>query len=1514
MIRKIIQKNTEIFLLLSLIILVNSASVFSGSVIRNQFIIKSDGITDSSLISNGSLALGVKEYGNVKIFGDSLFQISNTTLQTDIIQRKDTIQFFNIDTLHKVINWRKYRIAENGLVALGNWTKFSDADVPNDCYFNGDAGETGNLLSFLKKGSGSTRYLRLHNGSTFIDLDSSNTTGWLFSSQCHLEKDTFLVVYSKDMATLQISKIYSNGQVLQKAGSSTVATGIPDSGKSILNCSVAFDKQGTILVSWHKGKPKGEKYLYFRFYSKDLTGGPSDSLGQIVADTSFYYVDNASIASYGNQKFALVYWDVNGLKIDRIVLNGGSIQQTSGNIVNGVIRSCRAVSNEKYLLIVCKGDINSDGNSGIEGIRYPISNGNFGTPEKFTYSKNGTPISTPDIFTAAINCILDSAGTMGVTWKNHLSNQGAIFVYRGIRHKNGFWTSPIESLSINYQDSLRYAPLKLEISDTSSWNFEDSVRTGCSYQQCLSAPWKSFSTESAMDLQKTTCRFYQYRIKINRKNANNSDSILTPVISEANVSWNVKPVIISLDSISVRNKTRTGVTFSSNLNIMSRIDTVKAFVKVRDQDAGDLVSIKGSWLSHDTVLTFTSAGTEKSLGAVNFFPLPYDTMVTCTVSIWDFQKWYGQSKTITITARNSLPQLTTKMSVSGWKDTITIAKDTSFLIQSGDSIEFFYNVSDTNDPESVKGYLKRSTVFLDSVQSGSNGKYLIVSDTLEPHDSLRMIIAARDPDTMVQRKMSIAINHTPNIRYVESSSQRVYNNDSMRIRAGIETLLNVSVNDTDVYFWDSLHYKLIAKTFTDSLITNKAESQFKIVPTVLDSQIIVIVKDRTGKSDSLRFFLKTPWLAVDSIVNPGFCRAKDTLQRYISLIAGSPMNDTIEMPIVNSGNDFMKIKDVEIKSKDNQWLTIIINDRRITSQNHFGSEEIILNPAEPLKINYIISASNMTGDSVIYDTVIIKTDELLHSDVIIPVKLEYNDLPVIVDVKTNFINDVPYWGLKKRSAFTPGSFPPHASIQVSFSEPVDSISVLSGVKIYSIKDYKKTGIIRPINTNLSWSQNYTKLDISSAYLEESPAYGILPPKGLFIPTDSLALNISNAVYDRATTPSGPNNLDIHRNFTIISYADTTFGMKVDSSTFTLLGITPLQGDTNVTYEKPEIVLSFSAPVYARSVDTSKVNNRTLIVRSRYNDDRQLYFDTIVINANNVTFRIAQKLFYRDSIHCLYRSNSVRNYSGYSIDNNHNGIPSAIFDSLSNEDDIEWSYRVKENRILSVVPVNGASVNQIHPQITIRFSDPIQQGTFDTDTSSSNRSIQISSLYSRESGNFSSITIASDSLSVIITPKNGFFSNDSVNCKFSGFSSAYTYNTKDNLPFSNIQTFSQFEWYFFTGNTGFYTYPNPYKPGKDLRHCNANGPCGIWFKNLHVLKRGINDVKIRIFDMNSNPVFDSKKKNILIHFETGDPSHAPQWLWDTRNMKNELVASGLYIYVIYDLKGQILLKDKLIIVR
>ena len=88
--------------------------------------------------------------------------------------------------------------------------------------------------------------------------------------------------------------------------------------------------------------------------------------------------------------------------------------------------------------------------------------------------------------------------------------------------------------------------------------------------------------------------------------------------------------------------------------------------------------------------------------------------------------------------------------------------------------------------------------------------------------------------------------------------------------------------------------------------------------------------------------------------------------------------------------------------------------------------------------------------------------------------------------------------------------------------------------------------------------------------------------------------------------NGPNGLDVHHSFRKTSYADTTFNMRVDSSTFTLIGIAPVQGDTQIVSSKPEIKLTFSAPIYAASVDTAKINNKSLIIRSKYNNKKQIH--------------------------------------------------------------------------------------------------------------------------------------------------------------------------------------------------------------------------------------------------------------------------------------------------------------------
>jgi hypothetical protein len=326
-----------------------------------------------------------------------------------------------------------------------------------------------------------------------------------------------------------------------------------------------------------------------------------------------------------------------------------------------------------------------------------------------------------------------------------------------------------------------------------------------------------------------------------------------------------------------------------------------------------------------------------------------------------------------------------------------------------------------------------------------------------------------------------------------------------------------------------------------------------------------------------------------------------------------------------------------------------------------------------------------------------------------------------------FPSDVPYKALAKQRVYRPYWFPPHASISLSFSEPIDSVSAHRGIKVYSIADSMITGRTQMIDLHYIWSQNYTKVDLRPSYKVKSAKFGILPPDGLFIPTDSIALVISTELTDRASTPGGPNRFDYNNDFRRDENGDTMLSMRVDSITFSLLSVTPSPGDSSIS-TRPEITLLFNAPVYAASVDTARKNNSSLVVYSKYNGNAPLEFDSISVDSCKVRFRIGRYLFYGDSLWCSFRDKSVRDMMGFPSDNNDDGIAASLFDTASTQDNLNWGYTVRKVHIISVTPDSGEKVKDGHSSIKITFSDSLPESVFDM-SSENNRSLCVRSRYS-----------------------------------------------------------------------------------------------------------------------------------------------------------------------------------------
>ena len=1506
----------------ALLLVLFALSVRPDSVTRTAFSLTGDGITDSNLVAtvNGA-GLGVERKAVIKLLGDSFPEFSSRSMYADVaVAATDSFQFFCVDTTMRKVVSQGVRLLPDGIAVMGTFGKMCDISPVQDCYLHVDRGSDGFLASYVQKGSSAKRYLQVSTGTASRNIDSAATSGWLFSSQSLFAGDTFLVISSADMNRVNLRKIYARGTVIEVVSSVTVATGTATAGNYVMNCSVAADSTGAIMATWVKGSPYNVKYFHYRFFAPDLTPGPADSYGQPVSKTDdFSYYDDIAVTAFGPGHFAAVSWDGAGVLLHHLHLNGSSVTPDVSRIIGkSGLSYCTVASNGRYMVIAASGDVDGNGTPGIEGVTFKISNYTPGTPETVSFSLPGDSVIITDGFSTALNAAIDDSGTFALTWRNREKAAGCIWAHRGIRHRTGFYTSPVESLGTG-ADSIQFSPVEVTLSGTASWHTVDSLRTGNTPAACIAAPWISFSDQAVLRNNRTRNRYYQYRTALERNTWGTIDSFTTPGIRSVTVRWNAQPGIDAVDSVVTSAAVRRSPSFGDTVTLRSRSDSAQVWLHAHDPDNGESVTITPSMVS--TPANRTLGGGPDFSTVFTVLPLQAsETTVPCTLSIADAAAWQGMPRVFFIRTRNSRPQLRLRALLRDGTvrtDTMEAGSDTAMAVQVEDTVELFCTVADSNDAATVRGYVEMHDGAeyrrLDSAATGLPLVFTILGDTAAPADTIRFRATSVDPDTAVVRRFGLVVNHPPRLRSVTIAGDTLEAGDTADVILDDTVSLIVSVNDTDSYSGDTLFLRTRFIERADSLRTTATACTLHLVPDVNDTLVRLVVSDRFNRADSMYLRLAYPWYSTDTVENPGYAEGKRGLAQGPSLIAGAGTGDTITVPLLNGGRDRLLITGCLFARPDLQWLRVDLagGDTLFTlnpSESLFV-RAVTIEPDSTASLSFHFNAKSLAGDTVVYTEVVLFTNDPRHRADTFHICLEYNDLPRIVAVAPSFIADRPYRRPAKRMAYT---FPPHASIAVAFTEPMDSASVTAAVSVYSIRDAQVSGRITPIPLEYEWLQGGTVVHLTPHYDTASSAFGLLPPDGLFIPTDSLRLVVTSGCVDRASTPSGPNTLDVNQDFRRDDGTDTSFALQVDRIDFTVLSVDPQPGNDGVA-RIPRITVHFSSPVYAASVDTSLHGNRSLAVTSRYGEGDTVPFQSVRVDTSSVAFTVASEFFYRDSLTCRYSSRWVYDRMGFATDNNGDGIDATLFDTAAEDDNLEWGYRIKTIAVSSVAPDSNSVNTDVSPLITIRFDDRLSPGTIDMDTSPDNRSFRIGSTRTGWSS-FSRVAVADDSMSVQLRPRVSFFSNDSVFCRFNGFPAEYRYRRASNFPDSGSAVFGSYEWFFESGEIGFYTYPNPYKPGTDPRHCSNRGPCGIWFKNLHTLGNGFDEVTITVFSQTAHPVFDSRKAGKTIRFGTGKGEDLPQWLWDTRNNRGELVATGLYLYAVFGTDSRVLQKGKLIIVR
>ncbi len=1508
-------------LIVKLLFVAFTAGATAGTYNRTSFTLANDGVSDSNLTAfSAGIGLAVEHTTTIKFTDDRILDYPQKTYYPDVATpAADTFSFFYVDTIAGRLMLQGYRLKTDGTVLPATAVKAFDISAPRECYLHADHGETGYCVSYVAKGSGNKRYLRIQNGVSAWNIDSAVSTGWLFPSQCRISGDTFAVIVSVDMSRLTLRKIYIRNSEMTVFAAATVAVGSATPGNAITNCSVAADGAGNICAFWTYGSPTGDKYLSYRFYSPDLQPGPSGSLSEPVCDQQFSYYDDIQAASYAAGEFVFVSRDNTGVSINRLTLDDNTVRISKERAFAAPeIYSCGISANSRYIILACIGDVDGNGTAGVEGFEYPIVDNSPGTPTVFSFSDPSVAVQTADRYSTALNIAIDDSDNVALTWRNGERVAGCIWSHRGIRYRRGFYTSPVESLQIE-NDSIEFRPCNVTLSGNASWYTEDSIRTGATPQACISAPWISLSNAQILRNNRTRNRYFQFRITINRSESGTIDSITTPLLSSVTIPYNVQPLITGIDSVIIGGGIQSFPGLGDTISILARRDSVRIFVSGYDLDQPSTLTFRFSLPASPQAIV--SGGSRYYHASSKIPPLQKsDTIYACSLRVSDNEGWESRKETLFLRTRNSPPEISVSLvhrKNGSEADTFHVTKDTVVTVQEEDVVAFIYKASDGNDPSLVKAYIKKRTatalITLDSAVSSSGSVLVLQPAAMEPEDTLRFEVSGMDPDTVTVIRIGLIVNHKPVIRGIVASNDTIFANDTLNVIIGDTVFVTLLADDPDCGWWDTLSLGCRLQGSADSVRTTSLHATLRIFAEYGDGAALFCVSDRFGRSDSLQIHLAYPWYETDPARNPLYVSGKRKLTGDVSLVCGSKAADTVKIPLLNSGRSSFKAIGCSFTKESNAWLRVVIDDGEgkftVFSSDTAFPRPVILEPGASVNLFFVLTAEKLTGDGVIADTMFLFTNDPRHRLDTFAVCLEHNDLPLIVSVGPYFVADRPYRSIPKRAGYF---FPPHAAIRIDFSEPMDPSSAVGAITLYSVYDERVTGRKEPIPLLYNWIQNNTVLMLSPDYAVPGPGFRLKPPAGLFIPTDSLILVITSRLHDCAATRSGPNRLDINRDFIRDTDSDTAFGMSVDSIDFTVVQIYPEPGSINIA-RKPEIEITFSSPVYAASVDTSFTSNRSLTVVSDYSEGVPLPFEKIIVDGNKVIFRLGQELFYRDSIRCFYHSRYFCDRLGFSADNNRDGIDATMFDTASREDDLEWGYRVKPITVLSVEPQFGAQVSDAAPLIAIKFDNRIEKGTVDTDTSRYNRSFVVGSSRTGASS-FAFIRITPDNTGVELQPRTVFFGRDSIYCIFRGFSSVYRYRNPINLPDPDKETFCGYEWWYRAADIGFYTFPNPYKPGSDPRHCRNSGPCGIWFKNLHTLGDNISEVVICIFNVNAHPVFDSRKRGEPIRFGDAAGGALPQWLWDTRNNHGETVGSGIYLYAIYSVDGRVLRKGKLVIVR
>lgn len=690
----------------------------------------------------------------------------------------------------------------------------------------------------------------------------------------------------------------------------------------------------------------------------------------------------------------------------------------------------------------------------------------------------------------------------------------------------------------------------------------------------------------------------------------------------------------------------------------------------------------------------------------------------------------------------------------GAADTVPVAAMDTLVLQLGDTATALVRLGDRNDDTVTLRVLRNGANILDRRAAVRDLQtFRFAADTASPLvDTLTLL--AIDKDTAAALSFLLRPNRLPAVDSVwlaaftdkQGARQagpfdavRDFAADSgLQVPHGLPAVLRTGWSDADRTFGDRVRiswtvysaraacaagdlacYDRAGYPDADSLSTALA---------LPEEYLAVRATDSSGAFQERRVRLEYP--VFDTAGAASFRAALDSLARSLDFVLGSSRTaDTIEAELANTGNVPLQVLSVSTAADDRRWLSLklvwevpgapprkdsLLATGRTDSNAVPAGRSVAVAPGARLTLSIRVSSDSLRGDSVLVDTLVLRTNDLANPYIRIPIRMAYNDLPLL---RLSHQGGRPGPSGGHNDAGLPDFLPVRSRLVFAFSEPVRILDPAARFRVYSYLDSLKnpegheaipgqylyrSKAASPKRTLESdrtpgsdrifgpaWGPGDSIADtlyFIPAYVRASDSLKVRPRPGSFIHRDVIRIAVANGVTDRAG-----NALDLRLDKVARApgTVDTVWSVRVDTGSFRVVSTEPasreekwdpdrlirVRFNRSLGLPPPRGGDTLTALSFTRLKGDS---NGGVWIRSSARGDRRYDFQFVGLEGGDSTLvlRPRPKLAAFDTV-TVRLSGGLADVDGLTLDGNGDGFPSRFYDPADTTDDFAWTFHTKD---------------------------------------------------------------------------------------------------------------------------------------------------------------------------------------------------------------------------------------------